>query len=509
MKKMKVTFVLPDLNYVREYMPDYDGVFAQGIGYLSSSLKHAGHEVSLIHITKDLEREEYIELLMGEMPELVAFSLFSHQFGLVKKLAHFTKEAGRFSTVAGGVHPTIAPGDTLSDKNIDMVCVGEGEEVLVELCDKISRGEDYRGVNSIWVKYNGKIIKNPVRSLNENLENRPFPDRSIFNFERLADAKLGMLTVLSGRGCPYTCTYCCNHQYKKIYANNGKYVRFRDPENVIQEIKSVKRDYPYLEFVNFLDDTFCLNKNWLRKFLPRYREEINMPFHGNSHVNVLSEDVVKLLKETGCEHLAIGIESGNERIRRRVLDRHMSNEQIINAFSLGRKYGIKFSSYNMVGVPFEKIENIMETVKLNAIVKSYKTHVSIFQPYPHTRLYEICKENKFLNNGGKEVSTFFGNSVLKLPSISNEQILFAYKYFSIFLRLYGISYFVLQGSFSKLMEKILDKLYLMPLHSFYLRIYPVVFPIVFPTVFIKRLSLKIAPKFFRKLKKIILKRSYL
>jgi radical SAM superfamily enzyme YgiQ (UPF0313 family) len=505
---MKITFVLPDLNYVREYMPDYDGVFAQGIGYLSSSLKHAGHEVSLIHVTKDPERDNYIEILKGEKPGLVAFSLFSHQFGLVKELAGFTKEAGGFPTIAGGVHPTIAPENTLSDDSIDMVCIGEGEEALVELCDKMDRGEDYKDVGSVWVKDNGIIVRNSVRTLNQNLENRPFPDRSIFDFEKLADAKLGMLTVLAGRGCPYNCTYCCNHQYKKLYADSGKYVRFRDPESVIREIKEVKKDYPYLEFVNFLDDTFCLNKNWLRKFLPRYKEEINMPFHGNSHVNVLSEDVVKLLKETGCEHLSIGIESGNEHIRKEVLDRHMSNEQIINAFTLGRKYGINFSSYNMVGVPFEKIENTMETVKLNATVKSYKTHVSIFQPYPHTRLYDICKENNFLNNGDSEVSTFFGNSVVALPSISNEQIQFSYKYFNVFLKLYGVAYFMLPGAFSGIMEKVLDKLYLMPLHRFYLKIYPVVFPLVFPTAFIKRMLLRIAPRLVRRLKKIITKRSY-
>jgi radical SAM superfamily enzyme YgiQ (UPF0313 family) len=83
--------------------------------------------------------------------------------------------------------------------------------------------------------------KEQRKDVKSNLENRPFPDRSIFDFEKLADAKLGMLTVLAGRGCPYNCTYCCNHQYKKLYADSGKYVRFRDPESVIREIKEVKK----------------------------------------------------------------------------------------------------------------------------------------------------------------------------------------------------------------------------------------------------------------------------
>ena len=506
---MKITFVLPDLNYVSESMPDYGGVFAHGVGYLSSSLKHAGHEVSLIHITKELERGEYVESLIREKPDLVAFSLFSHQFGLVQKLAHFTKEAGKFSTIAGGVHPTVAPEETLNEENIDMVCIGEGEEALEELCDKMDRGMDYRNVESIWVNDSGKVIRNRIRPLNINLESRPFPDRSIFDFKKLSDTRLGMLTVLAGRGCPYDCTYCCNHQYKRLYSEAGKYVRFRDPDAVIREIKSVKQDYPYLEYVNFLDDTFCLNKNWLRKFLPKFKEEINMPFHGNSHVNVLSEDIVELLKDTGCEYLAIGIESGNEHIRKKVLNRHMSNEQIIEVFSLGRKYGINITSYIMVGVPFEKIENTLESVKLNATVMCHKAHVSIFQPYPHTRLYEICRENGFLDNCYEGVSTFFGNSVLKLPTISKEQILFAHKYFPVFVKLYRIVYYLQPGKFSQCIERILDKLYLFPAPNLYLRIYPVVFAILFPVAFLKRLSLKIAPNLSRKLRKIIFKRRYM
>lgn len=234
-----------------------------------------------------------------------------------------------------------------------------------------------------------------------------------------------------------------------------------------------------------------------------------MPFHGNSHVNILSEDVIKLLKDTGCEYLAMGIESGNEHLRKSVLNRNMSNEQIIEAFSLGRKYGIKFTSYIMVGAPFEKIENTLESVKLTATVMCHKAHVSIFQPYPHTRLYEICRQNGFLGDNANGVSTFFGKSVLKLPTISKEQIQFAYKYFPIFVKLYRMTYYVRVGNLSICIERLLDKLYLIRVHNLYLRIYPVVFAVVFPVVFLKRLSLKIAPELSRKIRKMIFKRRYM
>jgi len=139
----------------------------------------------------------------------------------------------------------------------------------------------------------------------------------------------------------------------------------------------------------------------------------------------------------------------------------------------------------------------------------HKAHVSIFQPYPHTKLYEICKENGFLDNSKKGVSTFFGNSVLRLPTISNEQIQFAYKYFPVFVKLYRIAYYIKPGNLSKCIERILDKLYLAPVHNLYLKIYPVVFSIIFPVISLKRLSLRIAPNLSRKIRKMIFKRRYM
>lgn len=504
---MKITFIVPDLNYVEEYMPDYSGHFSHGVGYLSAALKQAGHATSLIHITKPISQDFLNSRILEERPDIIGFSLFSHQWPYVKELASWAKQCIDVPIVAGGVHPTIAPDDTLRDPNIDIVCRGEGEEVIVEFCEHMENGGDISNIRNLWIKNGVELIKNDLRPLLADLDERPFPDRSIFDFEKLTDWKIGALHVLAGRGCPYDCSYCCNHQYKRMYGDLKNYVRFRKPESVIEEIKKVRSSYPGLDFVNFLDDTFCLNKNWLGKFLPLYRKEIGMRFHGNSRVNVLTEDVIRMLSEAGCQHLTIGIESGNEHIRRDILKREMTNDAIIQAFEFANRYGIRMSSYNMVGIPDETLENTLETTKLNARAKSYAAHVSIFQPYPHTELYKECLSHNYIKDNN--VSTFFGRSILRLPTLSPDEITFAYKYFLIFKKLYAFVFHNMPRSFRGLSEKALDNIYLNSNPRVALAFHPLVQSIVSPKVFIKRQMLRCAPNLSRWLKQKITKKKYM
>lgn len=504
---MKTTFVLPDLNYVAEYMADYSGIFAHSIGYLSAALKRAGHTTSLIHITRPPTEDEFAARLRSEEPDLVAFTSFSHQFPLVKHLAAWAKAHLGVPAIAGGVHATIDPEDAIAAPGLDFICRGEGEDALVELCERLAAGQDASGVGSIWAKENSTIVRNPVRPLRHDLDGLAFPDRSIFAFDHLADAKMGMFTVLATRGCPYDCTYCCNHQYQKLYAGQGRYVRQRSVENVLEEIEAGLADYPSLEFVNFIDDTFCLNRKWLSEFAEKYPRRIGRPFHGNSRVNLLTADTVELLKEAGCQHLAVGIESGDEEFRRQVLGRGITEGEITAAFALCRKAGIKVSSYNMVGLPFEDRARALKTVKLNAKVRSHAAHVSIFQPYPYTRLYDICVENGFIS--GKEVSTFFGESLLDQPSMSKAEATFAYKYFAVFAKLYTLSYGALPEAIGKGLEALLDRAYLTKHVGALLAAYPLVFAAVSPVRAAKRLGLRFAPNLSRRLKRLVFRRSYM
>ncbi|MBI2252673.1 MAG: B12-binding domain-containing radical SAM protein [Armatimonadetes bacterium] len=465
---MKVVFVYPDLNYFGNHLR-YPGVISLGIAYLSSSLKSSGHETSLIHIIDKYDPDYYLNILSKFNPQVVAFSSFTHQFKLVKSLAKLTKENFKVITICGGIHPSIAPEECIKVDDLDIICQGEGEEAIVELCDKLEKNEVIINIKNLWIKENNKIYKNSVRPLEENLDKLPFPDRLLYDYYNIWDGQVKVIQVLAGRGCPYDCSYCCNHQYKEIY-KNSKYVRFRSPRNVIAEIKEARIHYKDVKFVNFLDDTFCLRKDWLKEFLPLYKKEINLPFHANTRINLLDDELMKMLKDGGAEHLALGIESGNVEIREKILNRKMTNQKIIEAFNLGNKHDVKLSSYNMLGNPYEGLGQILETIKLNAKINPHSMHVSIFQPYPYTKLYDLCKENNLL--GKEEVSTFFGKSILKQDSLTGKEVDFAYFYFKPLVKLYKLVY-KLPGKFSASAEKILDKFYFKRnFYPFYLSLKP-------------------------------------
>jgi radical SAM superfamily enzyme YgiQ (UPF0313 family) len=502
---MKITFIFPDLNVFSGLSRDYSGIFSHGIGYLSSALKKCGHQVSLLHIVKEINRDDFLAKLGRERPDLVGFTSFSHQFAYVKKLSRWLKESYSIPAICGGVHATIDPEEVIATDGIDMLCRGEGEYALTELCGRLSKGEDISEVKNIWLKKDGTIIKNEVRPLEANLDDLPFPDRSMFRYRTLYDYKIRMFTVLASRGCPYDCSYCCNHQYQQLYPHN--YVRLRSVENVLAEIEEALSWYSDMEFVNFIDDTLCMDKAWMQEFCEKFPKRFNLTFHGNTRVNLLNEEMFLLLRKGGCKRLDVGIEAGNSYIRQQILRRNITDAQIIKAFTLASKFGIKLSAYNMIGCPFETPRMLLETIKVNAKVRPYASHNAIFQPYPNTAAYRLCVENNFISE--KKVSAFFRESVLEQPQLTKRQILFFSRYFLVIMKLY-----VFLDSLPKKINSHLlgfsDKIIIHLSRSFIaVKFYLLFLLFLSPIKTAKLLTMRISPNMARKLKYIIYGRYYM
>ncbi|MDP2924667.1 MAG: radical SAM protein [Candidatus Omnitrophota bacterium] len=502
---MKITFVFPDLNVFSECSGDYSGIFAHGIGYLSSALKRNGHNTSLIHIVKEADRNDFLARVGKEQPDLVAFTSLSHQFTYVRKLSSWLKETHNIATICGGVHATIDPEEVIEADGVDMLCRGEGEHALVELCNKLSKDEDVSQIKNIWLKKEGKIIKNDIRPLEGNLDDLSFPDRSLFSYNTLYDYKIRMLTVLASRGCPYNCSYCCNHQYQKLYPHN--YTRFRSVDNVLAEIREALGWYSDVEFVNFIDDALCLNRQWMEEFCAKFPKCFRFPFHGNSRVNLLDEEMMKLLKKGRCERLDVGIESGNVYIREKVLNRKISNKEITNVFTLAKKYNIKIATYNMVGCPFETPQMLLETIKLNAKLSPFAVNRSILQPYPNTDIYRMCAENNFIVE--KEVSSFYKQSILEQPQLSRQQVVFFHRYFLILLKFYKFSN-ALPSSLAQYFTALFDKLAICASKSrLAIASHFLFFAIFSPINAMKQLLIRINPQLARDLKRLFFGRYYM
>lgn len=445
---INVVFVYPDLSIGAR------GKFYHGIAYLSACLKKAGHRVSLIHIYRPFSDEEFIDALRCRKFDLVAFSATTNMFPYVKKYAKITKNHFfRVPTICGGIHSSLVPDEVISDPNIDMVCIGEGEGPLVDLCNKMENNENICDISNLWLKIHGRICRNKLRPFEENLDKFPLPDRELFDYDNLEDARMKREVFMASRGCPCNCTYCCNHYLRNL--TSGRYVRFRSVENIIEEIESVITGKS-LNYIAFHDDIFTLNQKWLWKFCTKYRETIKLPFTCNSRVDLLNASIIKMLKESGCFNISMGIESGNESLRNKILNRRITDKQIIMAFDLCKKFGVETTSYNMIGLPFEDIGRMLDTVKLNAFVRPNRIQVSIFYPYPRTEIYEVCRRENLLT--GLTSDSIFEDSTLLLPKRIRCQIKQISENFRRLTKLYGIL-LNLPICISKILTYILQKLF--------------------------------------------------
>jgi anaerobic magnesium-protoporphyrin IX monomethyl ester cyclase len=417
---MRVTFVYPDFFAYDDEHFMTEGRIYLGIGYLSAYLKREGHETSLLHLVRPASEEEFKERLAASRPGLVAFSSTTHLFPHVRKWAGWAGELlPGTPTVCGGAHATIDPEGALLSSSLDLVCLGEGEEALAELCAALEEGRDHRRIPSLWARDGEGIIRNPVRPLVEDLDSLPFPDRDIFDPADFCEQQHERGTLMASRGCPYNCSYCSNHVQKGVYPNPEKYVRFRSVDNVMREVHEIiaADTGRRLKYIRFDDDILTIDKEWFRELAGRYREEVGLPFICNSRANLLDEETARLFAGAGCSVICMGIESGNRRIRREVLNRPMPEERIVGAFRLCRDHGIKTVSTNMTALPGEGVRELLDTVKLNARARPDCMQVSTFHPYPHTRLYERCREEGLLS--GRHVDTIFdGRSALDAPAFS-------------------------------------------------------------------------------------------
>jgi len=420
---MNLHFVYPDVETAAAHDIQI------GIASISAVLKSGGHRVSLSHITKFGSKSEIIREMKKYSPDVFCFSSTTNQFPFVKQISRWIKEEFDAPIIVGGIHATLSPQEVISCKSIDVVCIGEGEYPLLELVNNIDDGKPIDKIKNLWVKKGLNIIENPVRPLISNLDSLPFPDYELFDIQRVLKETEGRISILVGRGCPYTCTYCCNHALRKIYEGKGSYVRYRSVDNVFQQIEYLKNRYA-ISRIDFSDDTFTLSRNWIKEFTEKYSKRFGLGFTCNARIETINSELLRMLKNANCQVINYGIESGNEWLRKEILKRGTaSNQDIIHVFKETRDTGIKTFSYNMIGLPFETHEMIEETIALNRKISPSYIMVFIFYPYPGTELWKICRENNFLT-GDFSTSYAKPGSMLNLPNWKKEEILKYYDKFN-------------------------------------------------------------------------------
>lgn len=369
-------------------------------------------------------REDLVEKVRDFKPDLIGITIVEDTYDLALSLLK-SIEGFDIPVIAGGVFVTFSPEEVLANSSIDMVCVGEAEEALVELCEKMSVGEDYSSVKNIWIKKDGRTIRNPMRPL-VDINTLPYIDYDIFGKKRLYRPMFGkifsMIHVEMDRGCPYDCTYCEASHLRKMFRDNGcgTYYRRKTVDRIISEMEHLVEKYRP-DYVNFNSETFLAKPaEELKEFAGRYKK-IGIPFWCQTRPETVTEEKIKILKDMNCESLQFGVEVGNEDFRKKVLHRYGSNEQMVKALKIVEKYGIPYTVNNIIGFPDETRELIFETVEMNRRIKPRTMNCYMFTPYKGTALYQLCVEKGYLD-GKSKVHQILDGARLSMSSISYEEL---------------------------------------------------------------------------------------
>jgi len=371
-----------------------------GVMTLSAICKRLHHETKLIA----LKKHSLIKTLNDFKPDLIAYSAMSADIDLFRRadesVIQWCSDRGkRITRIMGGPHATFFP-EILEEMQLDAICVGEGDHAILSILHRIEKGEEIKDVPNVLGR--GENIEDMKKELIQDLNKLPFADRQIY-YEAVPSFRMvRMRSVLSSRGCPYNCTYCHNHVFKKMFKGCGEIIRRASVDHVMDELKFVIKHFPPVRLIRFGDDTFAHSiDDWLVELLTRYKKEINIPFYCLMRSNVLTEEMAELLASHGCVSIGMAVESGNERIRNKILGRNLSDEVVINSFHYANKYGLKTFGNTMLAIPGGNFKEDLESFFFTKRLKLTAPTFGIVVPYPRTALSDFALQSGFLEKDYK------------------------------------------------------------------------------------------------------------
>tara|TARA_B100001250_G_scaffold350895_1_gene322820 strand:+ start:681 stop:2300 length:1620 start_codon:yes stop_codon:yes gene_type:complete len=422
--------------YAMDYGIDADGTKVERLNVVPFDMGKKGIRLKTTDWKKD-----YMNKLNSFKPDLIAVSSTEDMWELGTMVLEEGKKYkldNHIPVIAGGVFPTFAPEICIQHNLVDMICVGEGEHALVDLCHRIENKLDYEDVTNLWVKKNGKVVKKNPMKKPVDINSLPPIDISLFEENRLYRPMAGrvykMFPVETIRGCPYTCRFCNSPDQMALYKNNagGGYFRKKKIDLVHKELKNMKDNYG-VEYNYFWADTFlAMNKKEFDEFCEMY-QEIKLPFWMQTRPETVTDYNMKRLKEVGLHRISFGIEHGNEEFRREILDRKWSNKDIIEKLRIPKKYDISFSCNNITGFPKETKKLAFDTIELNRHIDATNATISTFMPFHGTPLRKMCEEMDLISSD-KITKCITGETILNMPQYPPHEIEEVKKCFTLYIK---------------------------------------------------------------------------
>jgi len=385
---------------------------------------------------------EFQKALKEYHPDCLAVSVLSDEVRIAARISQVAKETyPSLPIIWGGKYPTLNPELTLEKYAVDFACVGEGLDAFSDFLENLSQGSDLYNIRNIWAKKDEAIIRNSIRPLKANLDELPYVDWTIYDRHQFYKPFSGKMYVSGDHmlnwGCPYHCSYCINNFYKNLYNANGKYfMRRYGVRRIIDELKYLKEAYN-LEFIKFHDEDFLLRPlENLRELSEAYRQEINIPFVIEINPKSVSREKVELLKNMNCVSVSMGIETGDNDLRRNLLKRVDSERDIIKAIALFKESDIRTVSFNMLGIPFESRETYRKTVELNRKANVHYPDVGFFYPFEGTELREVAIQEGLFNPADEETLIYQRDRpALNFNNLSETELVEMSRVFVLYIKL--------------------------------------------------------------------------
>ena len=347
-----------------------------------------------------------------------------------------------------------------------MVCLGEGEEAMLELVENMESGKSYFNTRNIWFRKGSDIVKNDPRNLIEDLDTLPFQDFDINTHYIVKNSHIVKMTedllydympiwrpetsvgyfAMVTRGCPYSCAYCFNHKFNTMYKGKGKIIRSRTFSNVISELAEILGKYKKFGTIHFVDDSFICNTNvnWPKEFCSSYKKNINLPFSCLSTLAQVEEESFRLLVDAGLCYVQVGIQSGSERTLK-LFNRHTNKQLFLDKLNIINKFKAQLMPiYDVIlDNPYDTEQDLIDTIEfLIKIPKPFKLNLFSLTFLPGTPLYERAIKEGVISNGKTYIKNssifnkwvYLNQLIFLIPSLSEKQLEFLLKHRNIFFK---------------------------------------------------------------------------
>ncbi|MBU0517313.1 B12-binding domain-containing radical SAM protein [bacterium] len=414
---MQITLISPPQNYSKTQ--ETAGVVPPlGLAYLAAVLDPEKYQVKIIdavgekywqtyswqdHGLRGLTFEEILAVIPPDTKVVGISNLYTFAFFVASEIARqIRKRYPDIKIVLGGAHPTVMTRQTMSRPDIDFVILSEGEITFPELLTAIEKGSGWEEIDGLAYRKDGEIVINPKKKFIKDLDTIPFPRRDLLPMQNYFKAKEPhgsasrdkWTTMIATRGCPYGCSFCNTPQ---IWQRRW---RPRSPKNVVDEIEMLNREYG-VEEIHFEDESLTTDPKWVVEFSRELKGRgLNVVWQtsNGTRAESITEETLDIMIEGGCTQIVVAAESGSPRILRDVIDKRLDLNAVVRSVKLARKRRVFIACYFMLGLPDERVSDVMKSIWLAmklAFLGADEVVFSVFSPLPGSRLLErLIKEGK-------------------------------------------------------------------------------------------------------------------